>query len=1051
MINRRIFLGSLAGATAGLWLKFAPPELLAQTGPALAEGFAHPPDAARPWVYWFWANGNVTSEGITADLEAMQRVGIGGVMLLEVDPAVPPGPTPFASEQWRKMFRFACEEASRLGLEVNLYNAAGWAGSGGPWITPELSMQKVVWSELIVDGSKRFDDVLPQPQTVKGFYREIAVLAFPALVDDWYRIQDIAIKAGFETASIPYDTPFGLPPLPISFPDVPASVQIDQKHILDLSDRCKDGRLTWDVPDGKWMILRFGHTSTGVDNHPTPKSGQGLECDKLSKEAMDVHFANFLAKIVADIGPLAGKTLVSTHIDSWESGGQNWTAKFAGEFQRRCGYDLIPFLPAMTGRVVGDLEISERFLWDLRKTISDLLVENYAGHLRELAHQHGMRLTIEAYDGDPADEMRYASQADEPQGEFWLGRDYFPQVFRSWQWCSNMVSSAHVYGKKIIAAESFTSMPGEDWTAHPGSLKPLGDWALCAGINRIVFHRYAMQPWLDRAPGMTMGPFGVHYERTQPWWEYSKGWHEYLTRCQFLLRQGCFVADLCYLQPEGAPMRFRPPGVDMHSADPPTAPGYNFDGCTPEVVLTRMSIKDGYIVLPDGMRYRALILPQPGEMPGAGTMTPELLDKIAELVSEGMIVIGPRPTRSPSLTNYPACDEELRKIAADLWGDCDGVSVTEHASGKGRVVWGKTPQEVLAEMGVVRDFFTDSEATTAFRYIHRRADDGTDIYFVANKRNIAVEEICSFRVSGRRPEFWWPETGEVERPAIYQEANGCIRLPVRLVESGSVFVVFPKTSAPETKRILAISVDDKKLNQSGEHIYFVRTGDESCEGLVRQSGRYSLRMSGGEVHSTDVAALPDPVTVSGPWDVRFAPHWGAPQRIEFPKLISWSEHTDRGVRYFSGKATYRNQFQIVAEMLAEKYRLFLDLGEVQVVASVTLNGKLLANLWKPPFCVDVTDVVRAGTNSLELAVVNLWPNRLIGDANLAEDCEWVKSPFGGMMLKNWPAWLLKGKPSPTGRFTFTTYLPWAKDAELLRSGLLGPVTIYAAAKIRARL
>ena len=844
-------------------------------------------------------------------------------------------------------------------------------------------MQKVVWSERVVEGGKRFDEVLPQPQAVAGFYREIAVLAFPVPADDSYRIQDIAIEAGFDTKSIPYDTPFGLPALPISFPALPAAVGIDRQQIRDLSGRFKDGRLSWEVPEGKWMVLRFGHTSTGVDNHPTPKTGRGLECDKLSKEAMDVHFANFLAKMAADTGPLAGKTLVATHIDSWESGGQNWTAKFAGEFQKRCGYDLIPFLPAMTGRVVGDLEISERFLWDLRKTISDLLIENYAGHLRELAHRHGMRLTIEAYDGDPADEMRYASQADEPQGEFWLGRDYFPQVFRSWQWCANMVSAAHVYGKKIIAAESFTSMPGEDWTAHPGSLKSLGDWALCAGINRVVFHRYAMQPWLDRAPGMTMGPFGVHYERTQTWWEYAKGWHEYLTRCQFLLRQGWFVADLCCLQPEGAPMRFRPPGVDMHSADPPTAPGYNFDGCTPEVVLTRMSVKEGCIVLPDGMRYRALVLPQAGEMPGAGTMTPELLRKIAELVSEGMILIGPQPTRSPSLTNYPACDEELRQIAGELWGSCDGVRVTERGYGKGRVIWGKTPQAVLAESGVAPDFSTDGEAATSFRYIHRRAEDGSDFYFVANKRDVSAEEICSFRVSGRRPEFWWPETGEVERPEIYQEANGCTRLPVRLAESGSVFVAFPAASTPEANRIAVARVDGNELNQAGEHIYIVRNSDTSCEGLVRQPGRYSLQMYGGEVHSADIAALPSPVAVSGPWEVHFAPHWGAPERIEFPELISWSEHANAGIRYFSGKATYRNQFQIAAEMLAENYRLFLDLGEVEVVASVSLNGKALGNLWKPPFRVDITGAARAGTNSLELMVVNLWPNRLIGDAESA--------------------------------------------------------------------
>lgn len=1014
------------------------------------EGFKHPPLSDRPWVYWFWCNGNVSREGITADLEAMQGVGIGGVLVFEVDPAVPPGPVPFAGATWREMFGFACAEAARLDLEVSLYNAAGWAGSGGPWITPELSMQKVVWSELALEGPQGFDGELPQPEKTAGYYDDIAVLAFPEPENNAYRIEGIELKAGFDTRSVPYDTPYGLPTPPIAFPTLPQESQIGRKHIFDLTKDFKNGHLVWDVRPGKWTVLRFGHTSTGEDNHPTPQSGKGLECDKLSQKAMDVHFANFLGKIVSDLGPLAGKTLVSTHIDSWECGGQNWTPGFREEFERRCGYDIVPFLPAMTGRVVGDLETSERFLWDLRKTISDLLVENYAGHLGELAHQHGMRLTIEAYDGDPADEMRYASQADDPQGEFWLGRDYFPQVYRSWQWCSNMVSAAHVYGKKMIPAESFTSMPGEDWKAHPASLKPLGDWAFCAGINRIVFHRYAMQPWLNRAPGMTMGPFGVHYERTQTWWEQTGGWHEYLQRCQFLLRQGLFVADLCYLQPEGAPMRFRPPGVDMHSADPPTVPGYNFDGCTAEVVLTRMAVKDGQIVLPDGMSYRALVLPEPGSMPGAGTMTPQLLGKIADLVNDGMMVIGPRPTRSPSLTNYPECDAELQRIADALWGDCDGVNVTEHGYGKGRVIWGQTPQEALAAMGVPRDFFTDSEATTAFRYIHRRAEEGSEIYFVANKRNIAVEEICNFRVSGRRPEFWWPETGEIERPAIYDQVNGCIRMAIQLPESGSVFVVFPAGNAVESDRVVMAMHDGAPLSQAGEHIRMLRGKDGGCESLVWRPGRYTLRSASGKDHRVNVASLPDPVPVMGAWDVRFAPNWGAPAQVEFPRLISWTEHSDPGIRYFSGKAAYRTEIQIPAAMLAEAYRLYLDLGEVRVIASVKVNGRTVKVLWKPPFCTDITEVARAGTNSLVVTIINLWPNRLIGDANLPEDCEWVESPFGGTMLKEWPQWLLEGKPSPTGRFTFSTYRPWPKDAELLKSGLLGPVTLRCAAKIKIR-
>ena len=316
-----------------------------------------------------------------------------------------------------------------------------------------------------------------------------------------------------------------------------------------------------------------------------------------------------MGRLIADNRPLSGqgKVLVSTHIDSWEVGSQNWTPRMREEFQKRRGYDLLPLLPTFTGRVVDSLEVSERFLWDLRQTVSDMLIENYAGHFRALANRHGLRLSIEAYDGVPCDEMTYAGQADEPMAEFWSW-DKFGAAYS----CTEMASAAHVYGKRILGAEAFTATDAEKWLGHPAYIKDLGDWAFCEGINRFVFHRYAMQPWTnpDRKPGMSMGPWGLHYERTQTWWEQSKAWHEYLARCQYLLQQGLFVADVCYLQPEGAPRRFAPPPTAMSA--PYVRGGYNFDGCTPEVVLKRMSVQDGRIVLPDGMSYRVLVLPLGG-------------------------------------------------------------------------------------------------------------------------------------------------------------------------------------------------------------------------------------------------------------------------------------------------------------------------------------------------------------------------------------------------------------------------------------------------------
>ncbi len=635
---------------------------------------------ARPWVYWFWLDGNITKEGITADLEAMKRTGIGGVLIMEVDQGAPKGPARFAGPEWRELFKFVCSEASRLGLEVNMNNDAGWCGSGGPWITPELSMQKVVWSETHVEGARRFEGALIRPPAVRDYYRDITVLAFPTPAGEDVKLTDLSPKMTSSSADPGTDlrkvidgdpkTAITLPrpekgapqfvqiefPQPytarifrltlagpqhpfsaelqcsddgkafkvvrgmnqttreVDFPAVtaryfrvlftsadpkleklsiaemelsprcrieniqgkasftsqhftspaqwsavPAELTIPRQRIVDLTAQMDaSGKLAWDVPAGKWTILRFGHTTTGAVNSPAPSDGRGLECDKFSKQAAEAMFDGLMGKLIADSKPLAGegKALVSTHIDSWEVGSQNWTPARREEFRRLRGYDILPFLPVFTGRVVDSMEISERFLWDLRQTVSDLIVENYAGHFRTLAGRHGMRLSIEAYDGVPCDEMTYAGQADEPMGEFWSWGKYGAAYS-----CTEMTSAAHVYGKRITGAEAFTATDAEKWLGHPAIVKDLGDWAFCEGINRFVFHRYALQPWRRRPPGMSMGPWGLHYERTQTWWEQSKAWHEYLARCQYLLQQGLFVADVCYLQPEGAPRRFAPPAT----------------------------------------------------------------------------------------------------------------------------------------------------------------------------------------------------------------------------------------------------------------------------------------------------------------------------------------------------------------------------------------------------------------------------------------------------------------------------------------------------------
>ena len=1074
---------------AGLLLAglLAPTGAAAQEGKSLERGFVHPPGKARPWVYWFWLNGNITREGITADLEAMQRVGVGGVLIMEVDQGAPVGPVDFAGPKWRELFQHVCSEANRLGLEVNMNNDAGWNGSGGPWITPAQSMQKVVWSETAAKG--HFEGTLAQPKAEVNYYRDIAVLAVPADTSTPpYRIENIQGKASFVAQ--------GVPPR-ASWPAAPKGAVIPRDKVVDLTGKMDPGgKLTCDLPEGNWTILRLGHTSTNVTNAPSPATGRGLEVDKLARAAVTAHYKALMGKLVSDNKPLAGqgKALVATHIDSWEIHTQNWTPKFREEFRRLRGYDILPFLPVYTGRVVDSLEVSERFLWDLRQSVNDLLISNYADHFRELAHRDGLRLSIEAYGDTTVIDVDYASKADEPMAEFWSW-----SKFGAAETCREMASAAHIYGKPILGAEAFTATDVEKWQGHPGNIKDLGDWAFTEGVNRFVFHRYALQPWLDVKPGMSMGPWGLHYERTQTWWEQSSAWHEYLSRCQFLLQQGRFVADILYLQPEGAPQGFAPPRTERSP--------YNFDGCTAEAVLTRMTAKNGRIVLPDGLSYRALVLP------GTPTMTPALLRKVKELVDAGVTVIGQRPEKSPSLAGYPACDAEVASLAGSLWG-------------RGQVITDRTAEQVLAARGVPADFVSQP----SLRYIHKQLGE-TDLYFVANGRPQSIEAVASFRVTGRVPEFWHPDTGIIEPAAFYEEKDGLTRLPLRFEPSGSVFVLFrpgtlkgdgavglgcgsssivpapvPSGKIEVTKAVYGVPGDSKrtrnvlarvkKLLDAGDLRFnvtrmadgddpafmvvktltvdytvngqrFTATGQDGQEielalppaperaadlmrlpdGKLalraRKGGSYQVERASGTGSIVDVPPVPAPLAIPGPWRLSFTPGKAAPEPVVLHQLVSWSDHPDAAIRGYSGTATYRTRFEVPAALVGPSRRLTLDLGQVEVMASVKLNGKDLGVLWKAPYSVDVTGVVRPGSNELEIGVVNLWINRQIADESLPEDSE--RNPDG--TLKKWPDWVNQGKPSPTGRQSFTSWRLWKKTDKPVPSGLIGPVRLAVEAVI----
>jgi hypothetical protein len=987
----------------------------------LQRRFRTPPDEARPWVYWVWMDGNLSREGITADLEAMKRVGIGGVIIMEVNVGIPQGPVKFMSPEWRKMFTHVVAEAERLGLQITLMAGPGWTGSGGPWVRPEQSMQHIVGSALQVTGPSHFDGLLPQParrpaffgdgalparleKAKNDFYLDVAVLAHPTppMKDS---ITDINEKAFYVRA--PYSSQPGVKaflPSPADFPAVRADAVIERERIIDLSRLLTpDGRIVWDVPEGNWTIMRFGRTSTGANTRPAPVPGLGLECDKLDTAALDAHFDAFIGTLLRDVGPRknpgrAGWTML--HMDSWEMGAQNWTTEFRKEFQRRRGYDLLRFLPVVTGSVVESQEVSERFLWDLRQTVQELILQNHAEHLKKLSRRHGFGLSIEPYDMTPCADMSLGSIADVPMCEFWL------YGFNTSYSVIEATSIAHTCGRSLVAAEAFTSSDEERWQAHPGSMKALGDWAFCSGVNRIVFHRYQHQPWLDFRPGMTMGPYGVHWERTQTWWEMAFAYHTYLSRCQFMLRQGLPVADVCYLVAEGAPQVFRPP-VSALRGNPPSRLGYNFDGCAPEVLIKRASVKNGDLVFPDGMKYRVLVLPE------RETMTPALLRKIRDLVRAGATVVGPRPRKSPGLSGYPGCDEEVEKTAAEVWGECDGRKVTAHSFGTGRVIWlqkgtsesadrGEAPAEpeqygdfalvtdLLSKEGVPPDFQSDGNV----RYTHRRAAE-TDIYFVANPDDRPLSARCTFRVSGRQPELWDPVLGGVRDLPEFTEAHGTTSLALHFEPHQSFFVLFRRGSPV------------------------------------------------GGAPGKNFADLEVAAELGGTWEVSFDPKWGGPVSVQFHRLDDWSLRPEEGIRYYSGVAEYRGTFDLPSTLVAvpgghAQSRIWLDLGNVKNLAGVRLNGRDLGVVWCAPWRLEISGVVQPRDNRLQIRVANLWPNRLIGDERFSPDAEYGKDGN----IAGWPSWLISGEKRPeTGRYTFATWRHYTRDSPLLPSGLLGPVRL----------
>ncbi len=945
----------------------------AQGPVSFGTSFISPPNYAKPRVYWWWLFNRVNKQSITRDLEQFKAKGISGVNLICTGGYG--GTTAllgvkYQSRDWWELFRHAVREAKRNNIELGFNLSAGGWTMEGPWVSQDNAMKKVVQTELKISGPKKIADKIPQPIIVDNYYHDICVQAFRVKVN---------------------------------------TKQIEPNTVIDVTDKMKaGGGFEWDAPEGEWVILRTGYTLTG---HPWSKwwayptapqadtfeGGEGYEIDYLSKASLEDHF-NHLGKPLMEAARKAGGKIDYFWSDSWECGKLTWTQDFPNQFHKFRGYDLMPWLPVLAGYAVVDSIISARFMDDFDRTIQDCIAANYYGHFAELCHKYGMKVGNEGggpNDIPPQDALKNLGCSDIPAGEFWVNGHYNAAGGYNSDRTLRLnlkqtATAAHIYGKREAMAESFTQQEADrtHWSLGPSDLKPYANDAFCEGINRIMLHQATSQPPLDGKPGYEFCA-GQHFTPNITWWEQSPAFFSYLSRCQYMLQQGKFVGDVCFYLGERTPT-LAPPKYLV----PSLGPGYDCDYTNAEVLLTRMAVKNGRIVLPDGMSYRLLVL-QNCTSPSAEiskqvgdyqrlaispvpskAMSVEVIQKIRELVLNGATVLGPPPEMSAEMKDYSNSDNMVRKIAAEIWGDLNGTTRVERQYGKGRVIWGKTPREVLLADGVKPDFtYTDQETQPdKFDYIHR-TNAATEIYFVINRTNQKATSDFTFRVSGKQPEIWNVVTGEMHDAKAFNQAGGSTTLPLELDPFDSYFIVFRKPVSINAAGQSKLNFPKlKRLNELG-----------------------------------------------GSWNVAFDTLWGGPKEVEFPKLVNWIDRPDEGIKYYSGKATYRKTFDLDEEANEnlktgnKNKRLLLDLGNVKNVAVVRLNGKKLGILWCAPWRVDITDCVRQSGNLLEVDVINLWANRVIGDLKLPKENRFTKTHE---------------------RFRFDMI---QQNTPLLDAGLLGPV------------
>ncbi|MDD4589897.1 MAG: glycosyl hydrolase [Parabacteroides sp.] len=1115
--------------------------------------FRHPPFHSGVYTWWHWMNGNITKEGITRDLEAMKANGVAGFQLFEAGSGIPVGPVESLSDVWIDLVLHTLKESERLGLEFAMHNCPGWSSSGGPWITPDKAMQMITWSETTLAGGNNIQLQLPIPEHRFDYYLDTYCLAIPA---------DMEI--------IPKDSVINL------------TSQLNEK-----------GFLSWNVPAGRWTILRFGQTAKDQKNHSAPTLATGLDCDKFNTNALDYHLDCMFKKLMPTMEVIARHTKVGLLIDSYEMGEQTWTYDMPEYFEQNCDYPLWPFLPIMANRIIESEETTNRFRFDFRRTQADMFADRYYTHFQKRCKEKGIITYTEPYGGGMMEELQVAQRLDINMGEFWCGQTVLWPNFLLNRTVKQIASVAHTLGGSIVGAEAFTSEPNSDkWLLYPYSLKSLGDYMFTRGLSRIYFHRFAHQPHPTASPGMTMGPWGLHFDRTNTWWKPGKAWIEYLNRCQHIFQSSTFYADILYHSGDDT---F---GTTMEPEQTLLAPpeGYDYDIINTEI-LDKASVKNGKIFLPgtcfDG--YKLLVLLKPG------TMSLQTVRTLDRLVGEGMILVGKKPQQSLGLLNVEQ-ESEFATTVDRLWQQpnvCEEMGL----------------QSLLQKRRLSPDFIYHSANKKASVHAVHYQRENTEIYFIANSKREYVKGVAYFRLKEYVPEFWDPYAAEITPCAVYRNNENGIEIPLDLAPSGSMFVIFSKKdkkqqfltdvryngislfsypatqqtedtvssdfsitcwikpeldialteeqefgsmrtrcfaiypSAGETRYGKGHSAVGLSVGRNGIVVYERSVNNKAVFrkpiaisgwthlGLVYQDNTPSLWLNGEcigvgvtsetIVHGPDdipeylskteaftgelcqytlhpyaielsaifalykegmpmplqqenrliswlpgqqfvawktglyelnngekilqkhINTLPKPISLDGVWTIQFQKDRGAPEKIKLNKLCSLHLLEDFGVRHFSGTMIYSYTLQITEEYLQDNLYLRLDLGRVEVITEIWVNGVFAATCWAPPYAIDIHKLLHKGENQIELCVTNLWVNRLIGDEYMPEENQYTYQPVTNKFaalnngsIQKLPDWYVQGKPKPAGgRVAFTTWKHYKKRSPLVESGLLGPVTL----------